>query len=161
MLRHNLIEERDIWKGKSRIVFWDPTPKAFELLGIDQPDNKPNPGYLHRAGSKHIEIYAKENGFKVFPEWRLANDRYVDLMIQKNSQGMVFIEVGMSSAQNELENAVNDLSTDVIPDRLIMACKDTKMKKQLERLIQSDSRLDTYRKRIEVVLAGKFIQTSK
>jgi hypothetical protein len=154
-----LIEEHEIWKGRTRLIFWELTPKAYKLLGLNPPQENSNPGFLHQAITKHIEIYARKKGYEVHREWRLSNNRYVDVMIEKKEpREVVFLEIGMSSAENELNNAINDLSSEIIPNKLVLACKDKTMKKSLEKLIESESKLENHKAIIEVVLAGNFIQ---
>lgn len=158
--RHGLIALVEVQKGRSRLIFLKPTEKGCRTLGIDLNFADPKPGFLHRLFEKHIELHALKNGYRVFHQWQLPNNRLVDLMLEKDEpRERNFIEVGASSAQNELDNAVNDLSTEMIPDKLVMACKDKKMKNDLERLIAGEHRLSSHTNIIKVVLAGDFIQT--
>ena len=157
-----LVNEHTLSKGKARLIFLEPTHKALGLLGCPIPNNVSNPGFLHNVVNEHIESYARKQGYRVSHEWLLSNGCRVDLMLQRDEpHETVFAEIGMSSAKNELNNVANDLSSEQIPDRLIVACKDTKMKNTLTKLVEQELTLQQYIDRIQVALAGDFIEVRK
>jgi hypothetical protein len=156
---HGLIDLVEVQRGRSRLIFIKPTEKGCRAIDVELSLAEPKPGFLHRLFEKYIELHALKNGYRVFRQWRLHNNCLVDLMLEKDEpRERIFIEIGASSAQNELNNAINDLSTEVMPDKLVMACKDKKMKNDLETLIGNEQRLIRHVSIIKVVLAGDFIQ---
>lgn len=53
---------------------------------------------------------------------------------------------------------MKDFGTELVPDRLIAVATGRKAKVTLEQLIASDERLDGYRDKIEVMLAGGYLK---
>lgn len=146
-------------KGKSFLSIWEPTEKAINLVGNGKvrPRSKGG-GYLHDFSNKHIEQYGVRNDYRVELEFLLANGKSVDQVHSKNNE-LVFYEICMSPPlEKEISNLIKDFSTDLKPDQAIIACKDGKMKKILEKMIESNTELAVYRDRIRVCLAGDFVQ---
>lgn len=153
-------KEHRLQKGRNKVVILEPLSSAYKVCNVPERSFPSKGGYLHQFCCHRILNHYKQKDYQFKIEYFLSNNKAVDLVLQKDKE-LIFIEIGISSAQNELENAVKNLSTELIPSSLIMACRDTQMKKALEKLVRNDPRLDTYRKIITTELAGNFIQTNK
>jgi len=158
--RFGFIIEHKLQVFKTILSVWEPTDIAYQKAGIQKPHYHSKGGYLHQFVIHHIKEWGIQNGFVVKIEFFLTNNKPVDAAMWKG-ETVIFWEVVMSEPmEKEIQNIIKDCETDLQPERLTLAVKDGKMKKKLEQLIANDSRLDTYRDRIEVVLAGNFVGKS-
>jgi len=90
-------------------------------------------------------------------EYMLDNGKAVDLILREENK-VTFFEIAITRPlEKEISNIIKDFSSSLIPDQLIIAVIDGKMKKQLEQLILNDGRIKDYRDKIKIKLAGNII----
>lgn len=159
-IQNTYIIEHPVQKAKTYLSIWEPTNKAYIITNAKrQKPRSRGTGYLHDFCSHHIEQYGINNGYKVDVEYFLNNGKPVD-QVHRNNDSLIFYEIAISPPlEKEVENVVKNFSTDLVPDKMIIACLNGKAFKSLNNLIKLDSRLDNYRDKIKVVLAGDFIKT--
>ncbi|RKX21215.1 MAG: hypothetical protein DRP35_04840 [Candidatus Zixiibacteriota bacterium] len=147
--------------GKTHSSIWEPTDKAYKLVGLTKPTWESKGGYLHQFIAHHFKINGIKDGYHVEIEYLLDNGKAVDILYQKNDE-TIFIEIATSyPLEKEISNIIKDFSSSLIPDQFIIAAQNGKMKKQLEHLINNDNRIDSYQNKIKVVLAGNLITHGK
>ncbi|MEA1981520.1 MAG: hypothetical protein U9N54_11195 [candidate division Zixibacteria bacterium] len=143
--------------GKTHSSIWEPTDKAYKLVGLTKPTWESKGGYLHQFIAHHLKINGIKDGYNVEIEYLLENSKAVDLLL-RNDNEIIFIEIATSyPLDKEISNIIKDFSSNLIPDQFIIAAQNGKMKKQLEKLINNDNRIDSYRDKIKVVLSGNLI----
>ena len=161
LLTNKYIIEHKLQIGKTNSSVWEPTDKAYKLIGLKKPIWKSKGGYLHQFCAFHLKKRGIKKGFSVEIEYMLDNGKSVDLLYRNDTE-IIFIEIATSyPLEKEISNIIKDFSSDLIPDRLIMAVQNGKMKKQLEQLIKTDNRITEYSDKIEVYLAGNLIFQNK
>lgn len=157
LLRFSLIIEHQLQIGKTKLSIWEPTDKAYDIVGMKKPRHKSKGGYPHQFIAYHMRIWAKEQDYSADIEFMLSNGKAVDLVLRKGSE-LIFVEIAVSPPlQKELTNIIKDFSSDMIPDSLVVAVVNGRTRNQLVKLIACDDRMASYRDRIQVVLAGDFI----
>ena len=160
LLKQGYIRENWLQVGKRRLCIWEPTDKAFLAIGIDRKGWGGFKGsFLHRLCVRKTKEWGKAHGYEVKSEFRLSNNKPVDLVLQKPGETL-FIEAAVSKPwEKEISNVLRDFTSDLQPDRLIILAMDSKAEKELKSLIDSDERTAPFRDKIQVVLAGQFVQT--
>lgn len=158
LITNRYIIEHSIQKAKTKLSVWEPIEKAFEVTGNIKPrPRSKGGGYLHDFCSFHLKEYGKAHDYTVDVEHYLSNGKSVDL-VYRNPDRIIFIEIAITPPlEKEISNIIKDFSTDFIPDELMIACKDGKMKNALQTLINEDSKIGPYRNKIKVILAGDYI----
>lgn len=114
-------------------------------------------GYLHQFCVYRIKERALRQGFTADVEFMLSNCKAVDVVLRKDEE-VLFVEVAMSDPmEKEISNIAKDLASELTPNQVIVAVKDTRMKKTLESLIAGSEELQGHRGKIRVVYAGDLI----
>jgi hypothetical protein len=161
LIRHTLIVEHRLQTGRTKAVVWEPTEKAYNAVGLAQPQFPSKGGYLHQFGVHQVMGWGKENNYLAEIEYLLPNNKSVDVLLKKEKE-VSFVEVGISRPiDKEIHNIVKDLSSGMVPDKLLMAVKDGKTKKKIEELIRADEYLSNCGVNIEVTLIGDFIMKER
>ncbi len=157
-LRYGLIRIHELQKGKTMVNFWEPTEKAWQTVGIAKPDAIIKGGYLHRGITLAIAEKAKWKKYKVEIESFQANGKAIDLVLRKDDD-VICIETAVSEPmEKEITNTLKDFESGLQLTKLVIACKDGKCIKKLSKLIDADPRIEPYRGRIELRLAGDLVQ---
>jgi len=143
-------------RKRGKIHFLEITKVGYNIIGTTPLTFSGKGGYPHSAGSKHAESWGVKEGYKVLKEWLLSNGKAVDLFLSKESTN-IFIEIAITKIES-VDNIIEDFTSNLVPDKLIIACKDSKIKKAQEKLISSDERLSAYRSKIDICYAGDFVQ---
>lgn len=157
LIQQNLIVDHKLQAGKTFVSVWEPTDKAYELVGIQKPRHRSKGGYLHQFIAHRIKEWAEKQGYKVDVEFFLDNNKAVDLALRKPNE-LVFVEIAVSPPlEKEVANILKDMSTELVPDRLLMVATDGKAKKELAQLVQGENQLDCVRNKIEISLAGAYL----
>lgn len=151
-----LVLTHDLPTRKNKWILWEATDKGWLVTGLEQPINKSKGGFLHQGLANLIAKTARKKGYRIEIESFQSNGKAIDLVLRKGEE-VIWIELGMSDAENELSNVLKDLASGITPTKLIMACRDSKMKARLQELIAGEPSLVPFRDRIEVVLAGNLI----
>lgn len=158
LIQQNFIIDHKLQVSKAFVSVWEPTERAYALVGIKKPRFRSKGGYLHQFIAHRIKKWAELQGYEADIEFMLETGKALDLALRK-PQELVFVEIAVSPPlEKEISNLLKDLATDLVPDRIILAAIDGKMKRQLEHLIAAESRLDRFRDRIEIMLAGSFLR---
>lgn len=153
----NLIIEHKLQIGKTYSSIWEPTDKAYNQLQIPKPQYHSKGGYLHQFLSNRIAKRAEQEGFKSDIEYSLPNNKAVDVVLRKPNQ-IIFIEIAISRPlEKEVINIIKDMETDLIPDRIIVAVQNYKMRAKLEKILSENSQLRIFQEIIIVKLAGNLI----
>jgi hypothetical protein len=161
LLRNNLIIDHKVQCGKTYSSIWEPTEKAYEVIGKQKPKYKSKGGYLHQFLAHRIKNWGQENGLLADIEFRLSNNKAVDLVFRKGKE-VFFVEVAVSPPlEKEINNLIKDLKTDLQPNKVVVAAIDNKTKRGLEELIESSRRLEDRHGIVKVVLAGDFLAKNK
>jgi hypothetical protein len=114
-------------------------------------------GYLHQFCVYRIKERALRQGFTADVEFMLSNGKAVDLVLRREGE-ILFIEAATSEPmEKEVRNLVNNVTIELTPNQLIVAVKDTKMKRSLESLIAGSEELKMHLTKIRVVYAGDLI----
>lgn len=160
LIRNAFIREHWLQKGRTKVSIPEPLPKAYEFVGLQQPRFKGKGGYLSQWVVHNVCQEAAKHGYKAKVEDFLPNGKAVDIVLQKEGE-TIFVEVVMSApVEKELTNCVKDLDSPMVPDRLVFACRDSKMRDALVRLLETDPDVNHSRCPIQVVLAWDFLTTS-
>ncbi len=147
--------------GKTNSSIWEPTEKAYQFVGLKKPTWESKGGYLHQYIVFYFKKHGIKDGYHVEVEYFLDNGKAVDLLLKNNNE-IIFIEIATSyPLEKEISNIIKDFSSSLIPDQLIIAVQNGKMKTKLEKMILSDKRIDNNRDKIKVVLAGNLINQEK
>lgn len=156
-IREGLIREHKIQVGKTYTSIWEPTKKAYELTGIKKPKHKSKGGYLHQFIAYRIKEWGLKKGYSVDVEYMLSNNKLVDLYLRKKNES-VFVEIAVSPPlEKELGNYIKDLKPEPLPDRLVAIAPDRKVKSEIEKLLGKESRLAGFKDKIDVKLAGEYL----
>jgi hypothetical protein len=143
-------------KGKGKPIMWEPTIKAWEATGIAQPSRASKGGFLHQGFATVIAKSARKKGYQVDIESCQANGKSIDLVLRKEHE-VIWIELAMSEPmEKEVSNIRKDFASGTLPDKFVVACKDSKMKSYLLELLAATPELLLFRDKIEVVLAADF-----
>ena len=150
----------NIWelqKAKTFLNIWEVTDAAYKMLGIEMPQYHSKGRYLHQFCAHRIQEWAKSRGFKVEMESFLANGKAIDLVLRKEGE-QIWTELAMSDPmEKETKNLIRNLDNGIIPDKIIMACRDGKMTKKLSELLAATPQLEPFKDIIEIRLAGDMI----
>lgn len=159
LIANNLVREHRIQKGKNYLSILEPLSKAFNLIGIEKPQFHSKGGWLHQFSAHHISQWAKSQGYLIGTEFQLSNGKAVDLVLRKDSE-VLFVEIVNSKPyEKEVSNILKDTSTKLKCDKLILAVTDSKTRTKIEKLIKSDTRLDSIRELIDIQLIGLYVKT--
>ncbi len=154
-LDNNLIKKHAISKAKTEICLWEITDAGYIQLGISPKKWQSKGGYRHKFCTYRIADQYRELGYNVTIEYQHTNGKLIDLCCQKSDE-MIFIEVCASNPlSKEISNLEKDISSDSLPDKLIFAVTQRKMKKELQTLISTEGQLPCP---VEIVIAGDLIE---
>ncbi len=157
--RHKLIVIHELQKSRSRLQIWEPTCKAYEIIGLAQPSFHSKGGFLHQFIAHHVVESGKRLGYVARREFFLSNQKAVDVALIKDDT-LIAVEIAISPPlTKELENIVADFAAETQPTRLVFVTINSKVRKELEALISSDNRTNVFKERIQLTLAGSFINT--
>lgn len=157
LLAEALISEHRLQRGKSYLVVWEPSQRAYELAGISSPTLSSKGGWMHKFAAFHISHWACAQGYKPETEFLLSSGKAVDLVLRKGSE-IVFIEIAISKPlSKELRNIILDLQTNLKPDRIIIAVVDSKARTSMERILSSEGFSDSQSPEIKIQLIGSFV----
>ena len=143
--------------GKTGRLIWEPTKQAYTSLLIERPNFESKGGYMHQFVCHRIKKELEKKGWDVQVEYFLANGKAVDLIFRKSCK-VGLIEIAISPPMDkEINNIVKNLESGIEHCWFIMAAKDGRMKKNLEKLIDFEIGLNEIRRKIKIVLAGDLI----
>lgn len=155
-INETLIKQHIIQIGKTFASVWEPLRKAYEVLNLPVIKYPSKGNFLHRFCCFNIQTHFKKLGYRAQIEYFLSNNKAIDLLLE-NDEEILFIEIANTKIESE-QNILDDLTTPLIPSRLIICCKDSKLRNAQIRSINSNKKLDDFREKISVCLSGKFIQ---
>jgi hypothetical protein len=148
-----LIIRHPLQKGKSILMFWEPTDKAWQLAGIPKPQQKGNGKYIHQYLAGIIAAEAKRKGYQVEIESFQQNNKAIDLVLRKGDE-QIWVEIAVSEPLiKEINNSTRNFESGIVPSKFFIACLNSKMKNKMLELINNESEIEKYRDWIEVVLA--------
>jgi hypothetical protein len=144
--------------GRTSEIIWIPKEKAYDIIGLEKPKYHSKGGYLHQYVAYHLTQMAKKSGYLAELEFNLTNGKAVDMLLRKGNKAF-FVEIAISEpADKELNNIHKDFASDLMPNLLILAAKDSKMKAEIKRLVAEDPQCKPFEGKIQVVLAGDLIK---
>ncbi len=156
-VRSGLIITHKIQIGRTYSLIWEPTEKAYEMVGLNKPSHSSKGGYLHQFIAHHVTLWAKKQGFDPSIEYFLENKKAVDVVV-KSDEAMTFYEIVISKPyEKELNNIEKDLATSLQPKELIFLVADNKIEKIFCDVLQSADLSENVRSIIKIKLAGDFI----
>lgn len=157
LVRKDFARLHKLQRGKTRLLIPEPTDRAFGCLGLEKPSWPSKGGFVHQWLAHHYRVYGFRRGYRVAVEYFLENGKAVDVVMWTEDQ-VIFIEIVMSEPlEKELQNAIKDMSSPLVPNRIVFACRDGKMRRALSALITSDPRVVAFRDKLEVVVALDYL----
>ena len=162
LLKGQWVKERHLQVGKTKVCFWEVTEKAQRDFNLPELKLKGKGGFVHQLVGYHVSIWAKDNGydFKLEPQIG-SNSKAVDVLLTKDSE-IIIMEFCMSEpVSKELSNIIKDFDSEFEFSKLIILCKDGRMRKKLEELVTEDLVASQQHQRIEVKLAGDYIKLKR
>lgn len=153
LLTNGIIIEHVLQKGKGKIVFWEPTMKAWEITGLSKPLQNSKGGFLHQGFANLIAKNAGEKGYRVEIESFMPNGKAIDIVLRRVEEE-IWIELGMSTMEREVSGLLDDLASGMLPTKIILACKDGKMKVNLLELIAGEPQLAPFQDKLQILLAA-------
>lgn len=159
LIELGFIREHKIQRKKSFLSVWEPLEQAYVQLGLAKPQYASKGGYLHQFAAHRIKNYLMKQGYDVTLEYMLPDTgKAVDLWAKREAEAIAW-EIGISPPlSKEIENLVKDSSSSTKPDRIVVATVNSKMRRDLEQLIEQELYLSVFRDRISVGLIGDFIE---
>jgi len=157
LVASGFIKEHKIQVKKTYVRVWEPTESAYQLAGVTTPRLRGIGGYLHSFIIRRIELCLKAESDKVSLEYRLSNNKSVDVAAFTDHVAQYY-EVAISRPfAKEISNIEKDFGSDLVPEKLTVVAVDSKAKRELEELISRSESIESYRDKIEVKLAGEFL----
>lgn len=155
-INEQLIKQHVIQIGKTTACVWEPLQKAYETLNLPVIKFPSKGNFLHRFCCIKIQTYFKKLGYRSQIEYFLSNNKAIDLFLENDNES-IFVEIANTKIESE-QNILDDLSTPLISSKLIICCKDSKLRNAQIKSINSNRKLDEFRDKISVRLSGEFIQ---
>lgn len=157
LLMYGLTKLYKIQVAKTYLLIWALTDKAYELMYISRPVRHGKGGDLHCFVQENLHQPVKELGYhNTKIEYFLDDGKAVDF-VASNGTELLFFEVSLPPLEKELINIKKDFSASQKPDKLIMLVKNSKDKKKLIQLIESDMEYLQYQDKISVELIGDYV----
>jgi len=160
-LDNSIIIKHSLPRGKTNICFWEITDQGYKLLGKIRPVWKSKGKYIHKFCVHRIADQYQKQGYKTNIEACRSNGKLVDLKISKG-QYVLYVEVCASwPIEKELSNIEKNLEGEFLPDEIILAVTERKMKKVLEDILYKQKVGKKFSKPVRTVLAGDMIKLLK
>jgi len=154
---HALIKEHHIQKRRTFLSVWEPTPEAYRITSIKPKSCHSKGGYIHQFVSHYVREWALREGYSVKVEFFLPGGKAVDLVLQNDSE-LIFVEIAISPpAAKEVTNIIKNLSTSVIPDKILVVVKNAKFRDEIKRFLDRNEFTKIQSISIEFALAGEFV----
>lgn len=162
LLKSQWIREHYLQVGKARVCFWEVAERARTDFDLPELKLRGKGGFIHQLVGYYVSIWARENGYDFKLEPQIGrNSKAVDVLLAKDSE-VIIMEFCMSEpVSKELSNVVKDFDSGFKFSKLVVLCRDGKMRKKLEKTIADDLIASQYRDRIEVKLAGDYINLKR
>ncbi len=160
LLRHKLIVIHEIQRSRARVQVWEPTDVAYQLMQIPKPQFPSKGGFLHQFIAHCVVKVARQLGYVAKLEFFLSSGKAVDVALFKGGV-MTAIEIAVAPPPTkELENIIADFTSDPGLTKLILVATDSKARNQLQALINADARTHVFSDRIQLTLAGCFLNVN-
>ncbi|MCP4603465.1 MAG: hypothetical protein GY847_23595 [Proteobacteria bacterium] len=157
-LRHNLIIKHVLARAKTNICFWEIVDQGYDLLERTKPKWRSKGEFKHKFSVHRIGHTYRRHGYHTEIEHRRPNGKLVDLRLSKGDS-IFYIEVCASwPIQKELVNIEKDLEGEPLPDEIILAATDRKMREPLELALREMSACTELLRPVRVALAGDLIE---
>ena len=88
----------------------------------------------------------------------MKGHKQVDLLCRNASGGLFGVEIAISSPQQEVQNACQDLLGATPVDELLVCCTTNKMLKKVKAALDACQDLESVRDKITMCLAGRFFE---
>lgn len=158
-LKKQLLRIHQLQVGRTRRNYWENTPKIRELLNLPKPNIPSKGGYAHQLTAFYVSRWAFQNGYRCKLEVQIgSNNKAVDALLT-NDEETIVMEFCMSEPiAKELTNIEKDITSGFKFTKLIFLARDSNMRKKLEKIIDGDLFASSFRKKIEVKLAGDYMK---
>lgn len=160
LLASGFINLHRIQIGKTYMVLWVASDRAFSYLKLPKPHHATIGGYLHAWIVQQVCSALESEGWKTTAEFKLMDGSLTDIVACRDSETRCF-EIGLPPLLKEVQNGLKNVTSELNPQKVIHVVKDSRDKHGLEKLISADPRLEPFLTRIEVVLTGTFLNQSK
>lgn len=139
---------------RNQCVILEMLEPAYKLCNVTVRVLESKGDFPHKVMFARKEEYDKARGLKVRGEYVLSNGKAID-QLSENEVERFFTEFANTKIESE-QNIIDDLSTPLQPSKLLICCKNSKLRNAQEAFIKSNSNIAPYRDIISVHLASEF-----
>jgi len=158
-LKKQLVRIHQIQVDRTRRNYWENTPKIRELLNLPKPIIPSKGGFAHQLIAFYVSRWALQNGYRCKLEVQIgSNNKAVDALLTNDEETIIMEFCISEPIAKELINIEKDFASGFKFAKLIFLVKDSIMKNKLKRIIDSDLFTSSFRKKIEVKLAGNYMK---
>ncbi len=144
--------------AKTGACYWEITDKGYAVINHPAPTWSSKGGFKHKFSVHRIATTYKHHGYQTKIEYQHPNGKLIDLRTEKENN-VIYVEVCASwPVQKEMTNVKLDLEGDPLPDELILAVTDRKMKRPLINLLSELVQREGIPCPVRVELAGDLIE---
>lgn len=149
--------------GKGTPAVLEITERGWELLGINKPALKGKGGWLHQYLSLVVKQRLEHDGYRAEIEGSLCDResglKQCDVLARHHETGdALAVEIGISSPQQEILNAKQDILGQTPADKLLVCGINSKMLRIIEQKFAECPELQPVMNKIEFSLVGRFFQ---
>jgi len=157
-LSTGIITKHLLPRAKTDICLWEITDTGYESLKKARPQWKSKGEYKHKFCAHRIADMYEQQGFRAKIEYQCSNGKLVDLCLKKN-ETIIFIEICASwPVLKELVNIEKDLQSHLLPNEIILAVTERKMKEALQKAISELNAGAGLMRPVKIALAGDLIE---
>ncbi|MBE7559515.1 hypothetical protein HS125_11390 [bacterium] len=142
------------------VTLLEPTAFAWRLLAAYQikiPAPKTGGGWEHKLAARLIEAEGKRQGMRVRFEISLGGVR-LDVAWRGAKGDVTFFNVGISSAEREVENACKAIAEPALQgNTLVLVCRDTAFRERVNLILKAMDDSGNAARRIQVALITDFL----
>lgn len=153
-----LILKHSLPRAKTGVCYWEITDKGYAVINRPVPTWSSKGGFKHKFSVHRIAITYKHHDYQTKIEYQHSNGKLIDLRTEKENN-VSYVEVCASwPVQKEMTNVKLDLERAPLPDELILAVTDRKMKQPLISLLNEVVERERISCPVRVELAGDLIE---
>ena len=153
-----LILKHSLPRAKTGVCYWEITDKGYAVINRPVPTWSSKGGFRHKFSVHRIATTYKHHDYQTKIEYQHPNGKLIDLRTEKENN-VNYVEVCASwPVQKEMSNVKFDLERSPLPDELILAVTDRKMKLPLISLLNEVVERERISCPVRVELAGDLIE---
>ncbi len=157
-LERGIIRKHNLPFAKTQKCLWEITDAGYGFLDLPKPTWPSKGGYIHTAAVHRIAHTFENHGFDTKIEYRRSNGKLVDLRATRSGE-TIYVEVcaSLPVVPKEISNIEKDTEDDPIPDKIIVAVTERRMRQPLEKAIEELKAVRAPLPEISIELAGDLI----